>query len=341
MKGKMNAIAMTLLMIASALAGCTSGDPDGDGTSGIDMEILNEMIDDNLQDFINNTSVTVVNNHYSNESNEVTNHINSTSSDSVYRIMTGAIAGVENSDDISSENDHVLLVRGDAITGTNSSSSAQYPSLDGANICVKIGSSEEGKMVNWFSHNNISFTSVPVADAAEATSKFIDGSCDAMEGLRSIIEQRKMVLESNGDMDGVEIWISAPMGQLGELYAIESRVDFTLEQEYGTVLDIGNFYAEISVEGNCVADCNSSDLPISITFTSPNSDIVEMFSVCSIPDYGLIAYNDVYFMLPGLDCTLTISLHAYVEYERDNYEYVWSDWAYYMTLSESEVTMEE
>jgi hypothetical protein len=59
MNAKMNAIAMTLLMIASALAGCTSGDPDGDGTSGIDMEILNEMIDDNLQDFINNTSVTI------------------------------------------------------------------------------------------------------------------------------------------------------------------------------------------------------------------------------------------------------------------------------------------
>jgi len=67
MNAKMNAIAMTLLMFASALAGCTSGDPDGDDTSGIDMEILNQMIDDNLQDFINNTSVTVVNNHYSNE----------------------------------------------------------------------------------------------------------------------------------------------------------------------------------------------------------------------------------------------------------------------------------
>jgi hypothetical protein len=67
MNTKMNAIAMTLLMIASALAGCTSGDPDGDGTSGIDMEILNEMIDDNLQDFINNTSVTVNNYHSSNE----------------------------------------------------------------------------------------------------------------------------------------------------------------------------------------------------------------------------------------------------------------------------------
>ena len=53
------AIPMILLMLSASFAGCTSGDPDGDGISGIDMEILNEMIDDNLQDFINNTSVTV------------------------------------------------------------------------------------------------------------------------------------------------------------------------------------------------------------------------------------------------------------------------------------------
>ena len=75
MNTKMNAIAMTLLMIASALAGCTSGDPDGDGTSGIDMEILNEMIDDNLQDFINNTSVTINQEiHYHNNTTVVNNY---------------------------------------------------------------------------------------------------------------------------------------------------------------------------------------------------------------------------------------------------------------------------
>ena len=79
MNTKMNAIAMTLLMIASALAGCTSGDPDGDDTSGIDMEILNEMIDDNLQDFINNTSVTVNNHYYNNTTNNVDSSDNSVS----------------------------------------------------------------------------------------------------------------------------------------------------------------------------------------------------------------------------------------------------------------------
>ena len=59
MNGKLNAIGLTLLMIASALAGCTTGDPDGDGELGIDTDVLNQMIEDNLQDFINNSSVTV------------------------------------------------------------------------------------------------------------------------------------------------------------------------------------------------------------------------------------------------------------------------------------------
>ena len=70
---------MVLLMIVSALAGCTSGDPDGDDTSGIDMEILNEMIDDNLQDFINNTSVTINNHYYNNTTNNVDDTDNSIS----------------------------------------------------------------------------------------------------------------------------------------------------------------------------------------------------------------------------------------------------------------------
>lgn len=84
MNGKMNAIAMTLLMIASALAGCAGGDPDGDGDYGIDTDTLNQMIEDNLQDFINNTTVTVNQEiHYHNnttyiiddsQQTDVTNH---------------------------------------------------------------------------------------------------------------------------------------------------------------------------------------------------------------------------------------------------------------------------
>ena len=70
---------MILLMLSASLAGCTSGDPDGDDNSGIDMEILNQMIDDNLQDFINNTSVTVNQEiHYHNNTTYVTNEYHNT-----------------------------------------------------------------------------------------------------------------------------------------------------------------------------------------------------------------------------------------------------------------------
>ena len=88
------AIPMILLMLSASFAGCTSGDPDGDGTSGIDMEILNEMIDDNLQDFINNTSVTVVNNHYSNETHHTYNTYNGSSDHVQIIIAAGTSPGI-------------------------------------------------------------------------------------------------------------------------------------------------------------------------------------------------------------------------------------------------------
>ena len=76
---KTRAVSMVLLMIASALAGCTSGDPDGDGELGIDTDVLNQMIEDNLQDFINNSSVTVHQTvHYHNNTTFVDNSESST-----------------------------------------------------------------------------------------------------------------------------------------------------------------------------------------------------------------------------------------------------------------------
>ncbi len=69
------AVPMILLMLSASLAGCTGGDPDGNDESSIDMDILNQMIDDNLQDFINNTSVTVNQEiHYHNNTTVVNNY---------------------------------------------------------------------------------------------------------------------------------------------------------------------------------------------------------------------------------------------------------------------------
>jgi hypothetical protein len=65
---------MILIMMTSTLAGCTGGDPDSDG--GIDSDAVNELIDQNLQDFINNTTITVnqeIHNHYYNNTSVISN----------------------------------------------------------------------------------------------------------------------------------------------------------------------------------------------------------------------------------------------------------------------------
>jgi len=58
---------MILIMMTSTLAGCTGGDPDSGGE--MDSDAINDLIDQNLQDFINNTTITVnqeIHHHYYN-----------------------------------------------------------------------------------------------------------------------------------------------------------------------------------------------------------------------------------------------------------------------------------
>ncbi len=82
---------MILIMMTSTLAGCTGGDPDSGGNDNIDMDILNQLIDDNLQDFVNNTTISVEN-HYHNNTTIVNNdnsqnNISDSSMGSSYPIM--------------------------------------------------------------------------------------------------------------------------------------------------------------------------------------------------------------------------------------------------------------
>jgi general L-amino acid transport system substrate-binding protein len=102
-----------------------------------------------------------------------------------------------------------ILVREDVFPAGLAGNSAS--GLDGANICVGIGTTTEGNMVDWFSSRNIAFVSVPVADAAEATAKFIDGSCDAFTGDMSAMVAKKWQLDGDASMGGVDIWIASEL----------------------------------------------------------------------------------------------------------------------------------
>ena len=173
-------ILIALTMLTTGLAGCT-GDPDGGGNDEFDAETLQGMIEDGLQDFMNNTTVEITTNYYTNETSTTTNNINGSGgiSDSSMHVLAGIETG-ESALGIGTDSDNSLslLVRADAYAyGTGSADQ-----LENAQICVGIGTWVEGQLVNYFSAHDMSFTSVPVADNAEAAAKFIDGSCDAIPG---------------------------------------------------------------------------------------------------------------------------------------------------------------
>jgi len=99
-----------------------------------------------------------------------------------------------------------IMVRSDFITAADAGNSAY--GLDGANICVGIGTTTEGNLQDWFSTSGISFDSVGVADAAQANEMFIDGSCDAYTGDMSSLVAKKYTMVQNGDMSENGIWIA-------------------------------------------------------------------------------------------------------------------------------------
>ena len=68
--------------------------------------------------------------------------------------------------------------------------------LDGANICVGIGTTTEGNIADYFAVNGMTYTAVNSDDAATAKAQFEDGSCDAWTGDMSAMVAQKFGLDT-------------------------------------------------------------------------------------------------------------------------------------------------
>jgi len=126
-----------------------------------------------------------------------------------------------------------ILVREDAYPAELVSNSAT--GLHGANICVGIGTTTEGNLVDWFSSQDIEFTSIPVSDAAEATYKFQTGECDAFTGDMSAMVAKKWQLDGDGSMNGVDIWIAQELLSKEPLAAVTRDYDSEWNEIVGWV----------------------------------------------------------------------------------------------------------
>jgi len=154
-----------------------------------------------------------------------------------------------------------ILVREDAFPAATAGNSAG--GLDGANICVGIGTTTEGNMVDWFSSRNIAFTSVPVADAAEATAKFISGECDAFTGDMSAMVAKKWQLDGDDSM-GTTIWIAQELMSKEPLGAATRDMDSDFKDVvawvwYGMVTAEEMGVTAANAAASAAAACDGSD----------------------------------------------------------------------------------
>ena len=69
--------------------------------------------------------------------------------------------------------------------------------LDGAKICVGIGTTTEGNIADYFAVNGMNYEAVNSDDAATAKAQFEDGSCDAWTGDMSAMVAQKFGLDTN------------------------------------------------------------------------------------------------------------------------------------------------
>ena len=154
-----------------------------------------------------------------------------------------------------------ILVRGDAFPADAAGNSAS--GLDGANICVGVGTTTEGNMVDWFSSRNIGFESIGTADAAEATDKLISGECDAFTGDMSAMVAKKWALDNDGsvvDADGnaVEVWIASELLSKEPLGAATRDGDSDFKDVVAWV-----WYGMITAEEMGVTAANAADMAAS------------------------------------------------------------------------------
>ena len=340
---------MILIMMTSTLAGCTGGDPDGGGNDEINMEILNQLIDDNLEDFVNNTTVEVVNNFFDSDNSTTINYINGTSTvTSVLHTMAsqqqGLVTQIEHTG-----GDLVLLVREDAFP--QESANSIFDGLDGARICINIGSEMESQLVISFSSRNIVFSSVGTVDFAEATDKLISGECDALAGDRSSMIVKKNSLDSDMSIsDGT--WITNTVSPYASSYDFSNFIGISITQERGFSTEIIEIFASVTVNGNCINCTNNESI----------DNYQETFIVDSIyppnnhplffdPAYGSTGVSSCELSLeqnfsseglmfgPGLECEHTITFVVGQNALSANYEYTWSDWTYYIHWSSNPIVM--
>jgi len=322
--------AMALLMITTILvvplAGCVDS---GDGPQfELSAEDIEQLIDNNMEEFLNNTSITL---------NQNVNYYNNSSvqQPSVLKSISGTMVGNEYS--ILSAGSPALLIREDAFNSSAAGNSAE--GLDGANICVGVGTNTEGNLQDWFNSLNISFTSVGIADAAEATDKLIAGECDAFAGDWSSLVAKKASLDNDGSIAGGTWMDSRYTPSENNPGVVGSSISIVIPQSSNEmVTEIVYLFTQVTLSAICNGNDSSCQdivqiLSYDIASTTIETTCSHNVSFSWSNNIGMFVGLHI-FKGHGLDCTHTLNLHAFNQiegvegYSSAAHELSWSDWTY-------------
>ncbi len=87
--------------------------------------------------------------------------------------------------------------------------------LDGATICVQVGTTTELNLADYFRANNISYEPVPVENNAESQQQYLSGACDTLTTDRSALAATRAAFEKPDDHVVLpEIVSKEPLGPL-------------------------------------------------------------------------------------------------------------------------------
>lgn len=304
----MTTILIALTLLTTGLAGCT-GDPDGGGNDEIDSETLQGMIEAGLQDFMNNTSVEISANYYTNSTNQYNVNGSSVVGSSLHT-MSGTTQGegVSNFQGVVTANFtqqdyHAVLIPESILSSSSVSNTEssmylmQQLSNSVGSVCVDIGSETESALsemsgslgifgTGW--HYNV-VNSEPLNSSMNYTGiqSLLSGECYAIADTLSNLNQIRTTLEGQSND---QYWIMPIIAEhnLEFISNTKSGFEVVIEQQEGVLTNILGYYVAVSITGTCVtANCTSGNVSESFVFRHFHSGIFNQFGYYFPPPYAV------------------------------------------------------
>ena len=217
--------------------------------------------------------------------------------------------------------------------------------LDGANICVGIGTTTEGNLLDYYDLHGMTMTTINTENAAAAQENFLDGSCGVWVGTIGALSQRLYGLRD----EGMDLRLmTANLFWDYRWVEIYSVFDIEITQEEETAISFISVDAYTNLRAVCSINCTGidADIELDVRYRTSTHSIS-----CNNGEWQDESIRDEFsnysaFRGEGLNCQHHFSYNASTYFsdlndvDLDRYVLEWSDWHYFIVWEENTVIVE-